>query len=73
MVWVKINEYKHFVLYENEKTGVREAFLYTDLNNRKPEKIETNRRGVAGRDSNKIKLEEVQDETENKEGNHKQN
>ena len=43
MILIKINEYKHFVLYENEKTGAKEAFLYTDLGRGVPDRIDTKR------------------------------
>ena len=49
MILIKINEYKHFVLYENEKTGAREAFLYTDLGGEAPDRIDTKRIRQSGR------------------------
>jgi len=58
MQYIKINEYKYFALYENPKTGVKEAFLYTDLNNKRPEKIET-KGGNANRNRSVLKVEEV--------------
>lgn len=30
-LWIKIAEYKYFVLYQNTKTGVKEGFLYRDI------------------------------------------
>ena len=30
-LWIKIAEYKYFVLYQNTKTGVKESFLRADL------------------------------------------
>ena len=30
-LWIKIGEYKYFVLYQNTKTGVKEGFLKADL------------------------------------------
>lgn len=59
MQYIKINEYKYFALYENPKTGVKEAFLYTDLNNRKPEKIKMVG-GKANRNRSVYKLEEIE-------------
>ena len=34
-LWIKIAEYKYFVLYQNTKTGVKEGFLYRDIKNSK--------------------------------------
>lgn len=49
MQYIKINEYKYFVLYKNEKTGAKEAFLYSDLRGRTPEKIDARKLKQSGR------------------------
>ena len=59
MQYIKINEYKYFALYENPKTGVKEAFLYTDLNNKRPKMIET-KGGNANRNRSIYKVEEIE-------------
>ena len=60
MILVKIDECKHFVLYKNEKTGAKEAFLYTDLNNKRPKRIEV-KGGNANRNKKLFKVVEIDD------------